>query len=89
MEISKSAVLLANEHRSNQKNVTNDFRMNFRYVFVHAKTTLSMECQKNVASRKHFTKMTASVYHRILSNIKTSCRFKSPIYGYLLHEEAD
>ena len=29
-----------------EKNVTNDFRMNFCYVFVHAKTTLSMECQK-------------------------------------------
>ena len=29
-----------------EKNVTNDFHMNFRYVFVHAKTTLSMECQK-------------------------------------------
>ena len=34
MEISNSAVLLANENRSDQKNVTNDFRMNFRYVFV-------------------------------------------------------
>ena len=46
MEISKLAVLLANEHRSDQKNVANDFRMIFRYVFVHAKATLSMECQK-------------------------------------------
>ena len=47
MEISKSALLLANEHQSDQeKNVKNDFRMNFCYVFVHAKTTLSMECQK-------------------------------------------
>ena len=46
MEISKSAVLLANEHQSDQKNVTNDFRINFRYVFVHAKTTLPMECKK-------------------------------------------
>ena len=47
MEISKSAVLLANEHRSVQKkNVTNDFCINFRYAFVHAKTTLTVECQK-------------------------------------------
>ena len=47
MEILKSAVLLANEHQSDQKKtVTNDFRINFRNVFVHAKTTLSMECQK-------------------------------------------
>ena len=46
MEISKSAILLANEHQSDQKNTTNDFRINFSYVFVHAKTTLSMECQK-------------------------------------------
>ena len=43
MEISKSAVLLANQHQSNQKNVTTDFRINFGYVLVHAKTTLSME----------------------------------------------
>ena len=42
MEISKSAVLLANEYQSDQKNITNDFRINFRYVIVHAKTTLSM-----------------------------------------------
>ena len=46
MEISKSAVSLANEHQRDLKNVTNDFRINFRYVFVHAKSTLSMECQK-------------------------------------------
>ena len=47
MGISKSAVLLANEHQSNgENNVTNDFRINFRYVCIHKKTTLSMECQK-------------------------------------------
>ena len=47
VEISKLAVLFANEHRSDQKkNVTNDFHMNFCYVFVHAKTTLSIKCQK-------------------------------------------
>ena len=39
----KSAVLLANEP---EKNVTNDFRIHFCYVFLHAKTTLSKECQK-------------------------------------------
>ena len=47
MEISKSAVLFANEQSKRpEKNVTKDFRINFRYVFVHAKSTLSMECQK-------------------------------------------
>ena len=46
MEILKSAVLLAMNIKATRKNVTNDFRINFRYVFVHAKTTLSMECQK-------------------------------------------
>ena len=49
MEILKSAVLLTNEHQSDikatRKNVTNDFRINFGYVFVHANTTLSKECQ--------------------------------------------
>ena len=36
MEIFKSAVFLANEHQSERKNVTNGFRINLRYVFVHA-----------------------------------------------------
>ena len=44
MEISKSAVLLANEHQSDQKNVTNDFCIHCRCVVVRAKTTLSLEC---------------------------------------------
>ena len=39
MEISKLSVLLANEHQSDKRNVTNDFRMHVRYVIVHAKTT--------------------------------------------------
>ena len=46
MEILKSAVLLANRHPSDQKNVTNDFRINICYALVHAKTTLSMDSQK-------------------------------------------
>ena len=46
MEILQLAVLLANENQSDQKNVTNDFRINFHYIFVHTKPTLSMECQK-------------------------------------------
>ena len=29
--------------KATRKNVTTDFRINFRYVLVHAKTTLSME----------------------------------------------
>ena len=61
MDISKSAVLLANEHQSNQKNVTNDFHINFRYVFDHAKTTLVNGMPENVASRRILTKMAASV----------------------------
>ena len=46
MEISKWAVLFAKEHQRDQKKVTNDFRINFRYVFVHAKMTLPIEYQK-------------------------------------------
>ena len=56
MDISKSAVFHANEHRSDQKNVTNDFRMNFR--FVHAKMTVN-GMPENVASRWIL------VFHRI------------------------
>ena len=44
MEISKSAVLFANEHQSDQKYVTNYFSITSRSVFVHAKRL----CQWNV-----------------------------------------
>ena len=80
MEISKSAVLLANEHESDQKNVANDFS---------SKSDSVSGMPENVASRRSLTKMAASVFHRILSNIKTNSRYKSPIYGYLPHEEKD
>ena len=48
-----------------RKNVTNDFHMNFRYVFVHAKTTPVNGMPENEASRRILTKMTASIFHRI------------------------
>ena len=47
MEISKSAVVLSKEHQSDMEKIfTNYFRINICYVFVQAKTTLSMECWK-------------------------------------------
>ena len=29
-----------------RRNVTNDFRIHFLYVIVHAKSTVSLECQR-------------------------------------------
>ena len=47
MEISKLAVVIANEHQSDQKKMLQMiFVIFFRYVFAHATTTLSVECQK-------------------------------------------
>ena len=48
-----------------RKNVTNSFRMNFRYVFVHAKNDSVNGMPENVAPRRLLTKMTVSVFHRI------------------------
>ena len=48
-----------------RKNVTNDFRMNFRYVFVHAKNDSGNGMPENVASRRILTKMTVSVFHKL------------------------
>ena len=59
-EISKLARFLANEHQSDLKNDTNKFRINFRYVFVHANVN---EMPENVASRRILTKMEASIFH--------------------------
>ena len=33
--------------------------------------------------------MTASVFHRVQSNIENFCRYNLQIYGYLPREEAD
>ena len=46
MKLSKTAVLLANEIKTTIRNVTNAFRIHVRYVFVHAETSLSIECQR-------------------------------------------
>ena len=65
MEISKSAVLLANEHQSDQKKM---LQMVFVYIFLcicSRKTTLFNGMPENVASRRILTKMAASVFHRI------------------------
>ena len=51
--------------KATRKNVTNDFRINFRCVLVHAKTTLVNGMLENVASRRILTKMAASVFHSI------------------------
>ena len=43
----KMDVLLASEHQSDQKeNVTNDFRIKFRYVFAHAKRRCQLNTRK-------------------------------------------
>ena len=66
MEISNSAVLFANEYQTDQKkNVTNDFRIDFRYVFVIAKNGAVIGMPKNVASGRILIKMAASVFHSI------------------------
>ena len=50
--------------KATRKNVTNDFRINFRYVLVHAKKTVNGMLEY-VASRRILTEMAASVFHRI------------------------
>ena len=58
MEISKSAVLLANDHQSDQKNVTNDL-YEFSLCIRSRKNDSVNGIPENVASRRILTKMTA------------------------------
>ena len=51
--------------KATSKNVTNDFPINFCYVFVHARTTPVNGMPENVASMRILTKMPASVFYRI------------------------
>ena len=67
-------------------------QMIFVYIFTmqsSRKNDSVIGMPENIASRRILTKLAASVFHRILSNIKCFCSYKSPIYGYLPHEEAD
>ena len=89
IEISKSALLLANEHWSDQKKWYKWFSYEFSLWIRSRKNNSVNGMPENVASRRILTKMKALVYHRLWSNIKTFCRYKSPIYVYLPHEETD
>ena len=63
LEISKSAVLLANEHQSDQKkNVTND-QYKFSLCIRSRKNDAVIGMQDNVASGRILTEMAASVFH--------------------------
>ena len=70
MEISKSAVLLANEHQDDQKNCYKWFSHKFSLCISSHKNDSVKGMSENVASRRILTKMAASVFHRIWSNIQ-------------------
>ena len=65
MEILKTAVLLENEHQSDQKkSVTNDFHI---YLTMYSFTQKRL-CQWNAIKcsiKEDFTEIAASVFHRI------------------------
>ena len=70
MVISKSAVLLANEHQSDQEKCYKLFSNKFSLCIRSHKNASVNGMPENVASRRILTKMSASVFHRIYSNIK-------------------
>ena len=80
MEISKTAVLLANEHGSDKKKCYKWFSYTFSLCNRNHKNDYVNGMPENVASRRILTKMAASIYQRISSNIKEFCSYKSPIY---------
>ena len=65
MEISKSAVSLANEHQSDQKKCYKGYWYKFSLCIRSRKSDSVNGMSENVASRRILTKMTASVFHRI------------------------
>ena len=65
MEISKLAIFLVNEHQSDQKNETCDFRINFSVCICSRKNNSVNGMPENVASRRILTKIEASIFHRI------------------------
>ena len=65
MGILKWAVLLANEHQSDQKKCYKLFSYEFWLCIRSHKIDSVSGMPENVASRRVLTKMTASVFHRI------------------------
>ena len=66
MLIPELAVILANEHQSDQKKkITNDFHIIFSLCIRSHKNDSVSEMPKKVASGKNLTRMTASLFHRI------------------------
>ena len=65
MEILNWAVLLANEHQSDQKKCYKKILYNFLLCICSRKNDSVNGMPKNVASRRILTKMAASVFHRI------------------------
>ena len=65
MEISKSAVLLANEHQSVRKKCYKWFSYKFALCICSRKKDSVNGMPENVAPRRILTKMAASVSHRI------------------------
>ena len=65
MEISKSAVLFANEHQSDKQNCYKWFSYTLHLCNRSHKNDSINGMPKIVASRRILTNMTASVFHRI------------------------
>ena len=65
MEISKSAVLLANEHLSDKKKYYKRFSYTFLLCNRSRKNDSIIRMPEHVASRRLLTKMAASLCHRI------------------------
>ena len=65
MKISKTAVLLANRHRSYQKKCCKLFSYTFSLCNRNRKNDYVNGMPENVASRRILTKIAASVFHRI------------------------
>ena len=69
MEISKSAVLLANEHLKRPEEMLQIIFVTFSLCNRSRKNDSVIGMPENTASRRILTKMAASVCHRILSII--------------------
>ena len=65
MEFSKSAIFLANEHRSDQKKCCKRFSYEFSLCIRSRKNDSVNGMPEKVASMRILTKMTASVFHRL------------------------
>ena len=89
MEIFLSTVLLANEHQSDWKKCYKWFSYKFFAMYLFTQKRLCQWNARKCSIKEDFNQNGSLSISLNIKQCKKKSRYRSPIYGYLPHEEAD